>query len=101
MKEPTFEDRVHAELLELLCGENPELGRGSPDTRALAVRLCQLAEKGDVDPFALVELQHRSRLICTIADMAVKGKAQRVCRIVECFARALAAAKRSYGRPEA
>jgi hypothetical protein len=88
----TFEDAVHAELIELLSGEDPALGRGSPDTKALAVRLCQLARTDKVDGFALAELEHRSKLICSIANLGVKGKPQRVTRLVECFARALAAA---------
>jgi len=97
MKETTFAEHVHAELIELLAGEGEELGRGSPDTQALATRLAQLAEKDQLDPFALVELEHRARLICSIAGVAVKGRAVRVARLVEVFARALAAAKRAVG----
>jgi len=86
---------VHRELLELLAGEDQSLKNPNDDTLALAKRLCQLAAAGKVDGFGLVELDQRSRLLCSLADMNVKGRAQRVARLVECFARALAAAMRA------
>lgn len=98
-KNDALREAVHEQLLEVLAAEDPRLKRASEDTLALAGRLCELARleaSGNIFSGSLqAELDHRARLLMSIADLGIQGKAQRVARAVECFGRCLGAALRA------
>ena len=89
-------ERVHEGLLSLLAAEDPKLARESGDSRELASRLVDWVD-AEVSGGALpgqhdAELDYRARLLVSIADLEIKGKTQRVVRIVQAYHRALVVA---------